>query len=79
MTQRRELCEFKRLYEGKNGVLLSPFRRKTFLNQFRGVFLLLPAGRDEIINYLNTIIDINSEVSQEVRKQETAHENTESQ
>ena len=52
MTQRRDLSEFKKVYRGKNGVLLSPFRRKTFLNHFRGVFLLLPERRDEIIVYL---------------------------
>jgi hypothetical protein len=79
MTQKRKIREFKRLYEGKNGVLLSPFRHKTFLNQFRGVFLLLPSERDKIVNYLNTIINRNSEVPQEVRKQETADENTKSQ
>jgi hypothetical protein len=52
LTQRRGLAEFKKVYQGKNGVLLSPFRRKTFLNHFRGVFLLLPEQRDEIITFL---------------------------
>jgi preprotein translocase subunit SecG len=79
VTQRRKIREFKRLYEGKNGILLSPFRHKTFLNQFRGVFLLLPPEREDIINYLNAIINIDSEVSQEVRREKTADENAESQ
>ena len=52
LTQRRDLTEFKRVYHGKNGILLSPFRKKTFLNHFRGVFLLLPEQRDEIIAFL---------------------------
>lgn len=52
LTQRRDLSEFKQVYRGKNGILLSPFRRKTFLNHFRGVFLLLPEQRDEIIAFL---------------------------
>jgi hypothetical protein len=78
VTQKRKVIEFKRLYEGKSGVLLSPFRRKTFLNQFRGVFLLLPAERDEIINFLNTIITTNSEKTQEVKKEDTVHDNIES-
>jgi len=56
VTQHRKLREFKKVYQGKNGVLLSPFTHKTFLNQFRGVFLLLPENRDEIINYLKEII-----------------------
>ncbi|HEC79546.1 MAG TPA: hypothetical protein ENI34_10495 [candidate division WOR-3 bacterium] len=41
-TQKRRLTEFKKVYRGKNGLLLSPFKHKTFLNKFRGVFLLLP-------------------------------------
>ncbi len=53
MTQKRKLSEFRRVYVGKNGVLLSPFRRKTFLNQFRGVFLLLPEQNDEILEFLH--------------------------
>ncbi len=50
--QKRLLSEFKRVYKGRNGVLLSPFRRKTFLNNFRGIFLLLPAERAPIEEYL---------------------------
>lgn len=52
-TQKKKLREFKKIYQGKNGVLLSPFKHKTLLNHFRGLFLFLPAQRDEIINYLN--------------------------
>jgi len=57
MTQRRMLTEFRKVYVGKNGILLSPFRRKTFLNQFRGVFLLLPEQRDEVLEFLRTRIE----------------------
>ncbi len=57
MTQKRKLDEFRRVYIGKNGVLLSPFRHKTVLNQFRGVFLLLPENRDEIIAVLESRIN----------------------
>ncbi|MEO0205115.1 MAG: hypothetical protein ABIL22_00375 [candidate division WOR-3 bacterium] len=51
-THKRKLNEFKKLYIGKNGVLLSPFRHKTFLNNFRGIFLLLPEERNNIIDFL---------------------------
>jgi hypothetical protein len=51
-TQKRALKEFKKAYIGKNGILLSPFKRKTFMNRFRGVFLLLPDAREEIENYV---------------------------
>ncbi|MGQ9533691.1 MAG: hypothetical protein ACUVTF_00440 [bacterium] len=50
-TTKRNLSEFKKVYFGKNGILLSPFKHKTFLNNFRGVFLLLPEDREEIIRY----------------------------
>ncbi len=55
-TQKRSLREFKKIYLGKNGVLFSPFRHKTFLNQFRGVYLLLPPKKEEVISYLNNHI-----------------------
>ncbi len=57
ITQRRRLAEFKKVYHGKNGILLSPFRRKTFLNQFRGVFLLLPKERQAIEDYVRGLIE----------------------
>jgi len=56
-TQKRKLSEFKRLYTGKNGILLSPFKHKTFLNNFRGVFLLLPREHNEIINFIKGKLD----------------------
>ncbi|MGB3340729.1 MAG: hypothetical protein WBB37_04530 [bacterium] len=57
ITQRRRLSEFKKVYRGKNGILLSPFKRKTFLNQFRGVFLLLPRERGTIEEYVRGLIE----------------------
>jgi hypothetical protein len=55
--QKRSLNEFRKVLEGKNGVLLSPFRHKTFLNRFRGVFLFLPEKREEIITLLREKIE----------------------
>lgn len=52
MTQKRRLSDFRKIYRGKNGILLSPFTRKTFLNQFRGIFLFLPPGQSDIEQYL---------------------------
>lgn len=59
--QKRSLKEFKKVYEGKNGLLLSPFRHKTFLNRFRGIFLFLPANREPIITYLREKVEERSE------------------
>jgi hypothetical protein len=52
VSQKRKLVEFKKIYVGKNGVLLSPFKHKTFLNNFRGIFLFLPRERDQIVVFL---------------------------
>ena len=65
MTQKRKLSEFRKVYIGRNGTLLSPFRRKTFLNQFRGVFLLLPHDREHIVEFLRERIEKKEEVKKE--------------
>ena len=64
-TQKRSLKEFRKVYKGKNGILLSPFKRKTFLNQFRGVFLLLPPARNDIEDFLKERIASYEEVSKD--------------
>ena len=69
--QKRSLQEFKRVLEGKNGVLLSPFRHKTFLNRFRGVFLFLPEERQTIIDLLRENIEKATEEPSE--KSEIPH------
>jgi MFS superfamily sulfate permease-like transporter len=70
MTQRRKLSEFRKVYVGRNGTLLSPFRRKTLLNQFRGVFLLLPEQRDEILEFLRARIEMTEEEKDGAGKEE---------
>jgi len=59
--QIRSLQEFRKVLVGKNGALLSPFRHKTFLNRFRGVFLFLPKERQAIIDLLREKIEERSE------------------
>jgi hypothetical protein len=64
-TQKRRLKEFRRIYEGKNGILLSPFKRKTFLNSFRGLFLYYPKSAGAVMNedinaYLEKIFTENA-------------------
>lgn len=57
VTQHRRLGEFTKVYLGKNGILLSPFKHRTILNRFRGVFLLLPENRESIIKQLKKQIE----------------------
>lgn len=70
LAQRRRLAEFKKVYRGKNGILLSPFKRKTFLNQFRGVFLLLPRERQEIENYVRGLVESDEMTEDEHSKKD---------
>ncbi len=54
-TTVRHWNEFRKNYVGKNGVLLSPFSKPTFLNNFRGIFLYFPADleiREKIIKFV---------------------------
>lgn len=55
-TQKRQLSEFRAVLRGKNGVLLSPFRHKTFLNNFRGIYLFLPSDADHIVHRIRELI-----------------------
>lgn len=68
VTQKRKLNEFRKVYVGKNGMLLSPFRRKTFLNQFRGVFLLLPEQRTEVLEFLSARIEKTDDIDEESKE-----------
>ncbi len=47
-----EWTRFRRFYLTAGGVVLSPFARPNFLDNFRGVHLLLPREPQQIINYL---------------------------
>ncbi len=49
----RKWNEFRRVIFAKNGVVLSPFSRKTFLDNFRGIHLLLPKDRQPILEFIN--------------------------
>lgn len=53
-TQYRPITEFKKIYILHNGILFSPFKKKTFLNNFRGVFLLFPKDRNPLLSYLES-------------------------
>lgn len=43
---------FRRYFRTTGGVVLSPFARRTFLDNFRGVHLLLPQDPGQILAYL---------------------------
>jgi hypothetical protein len=55
---------FRSYYPDKNGVLLSPFEKPSRLENFRGMYLLLPAGggqREQVLDYIKQkITNINA-------------------
>lgn len=44
--------QFRRWFRTTGGVVLSPFSRRTFLDNFRGVHLLLPRDPGPVLDYL---------------------------
>jgi len=47
-----EWQRFRRFFLTRGGVVLSPFAQPNFLDNFRGVHLLLPTDATQIIDYL---------------------------
>jgi hypothetical protein len=44
--------QFRRWFRTSGGIVISPFSRKNFLDNFRGVHLLLPADPAPVVAYL---------------------------
>jgi hypothetical protein len=47
-----EWDQFRRWFRTTGGVVLSPFSRRTFLDNFRGVHLLLPRDPEPVLDWL---------------------------
>jgi len=52
-TLKRPWNEFRRVEELRNGILLSPFKKRGFLDHFRGVHILFPSDKKLRIKILN--------------------------
>jgi hypothetical protein len=51
---------FKSFYEDKHGILLSPFKDKSYLENFRGAYLILPdQKRAQILDFIKKSIKPN--------------------
>lgn len=58
-----EWTRFRRFFRTSGGVVLSPFLRHNFLDNFRGVHLLLPENPAPILEYLKRHLGSTDEVS----------------
>lgn len=61
-TSVRELSSFKRVFKDDFGVFLSPFKNKSILENFRGLYVMIdsPDLREEIYTYLKREIEGDS-------------------
>ncbi|MGQ9678316.1 MAG: hypothetical protein ACUVUD_03445 [bacterium] len=58
-----EWARFRRFFRTSGGVVLSPFQQHNFLDNFRGVHLLLPENPTPIFEYLERRLGSTSDVS----------------
>ncbi|MFO7810209.1 MAG: hypothetical protein R6V47_02410 [Candidatus Delongbacteria bacterium] len=55
---KHEYSYYKKVYNDKNGIFLSPYRYKTRMDSFRGILLRVPEEKkDEIIDFLRSKIE----------------------
>ncbi len=47
---------FRSFYPDKNGVLLSPFKKPSRLENFRGVYIRFTDNRDEVVRFIEKMI-----------------------
>lgn len=63
MENFRKWEEFKKLLYTKNGLVLSPFLHKTYLDNFRGLHIFLPKNsvlKEEVIDFIKKRISRNN-------------------
>ncbi|MEO0005400.1 MAG: hypothetical protein ABIK49_05310 [candidate division WOR-3 bacterium] len=58
-----EWGRFRRFFHTRGGVVLSPFAQRNFLDNFRGVHLLLPRDAGEVIEFLKSRLPGPDDVS----------------
>ena len=52
-TARYEWKQFRRWFRTSGGIVVSPFSHKSYLDNFRGVHLMLPSDPQRILDYLD--------------------------
>ncbi len=57
--------KFRSYYPDKNGILLSPFLRRSRLENFRGVYIRFEGNRDEVVGFVGNRLKRSEEVKKE--------------
>ncbi|MCX5800729.1 MAG: hypothetical protein NTX17_05010 [Candidatus Eisenbacteria bacterium] len=55
-TQKREWGRFKSFWVDANGLSLSPFTKRSWLEHYRGMRLLFGPNRDEVVEFVTRIM-----------------------
>ena len=56
-NRQREWSAFRSFYVDKNGVLLSPFAKKSRLENFRGVYVRFSRNKDQVVDFVRSKIE----------------------
>lgn len=56
MNKKRPWGYFSSYYEDRNGILLSPFKEKSRLESFRGIYLIASGNKTEIAGFVKQYI-----------------------
>lgn len=60
----KKWSQYRTYHPDKNGVLLSPFVRKTRLENFRGTYIRFEGNRDEVVGFVKKCMDARTAESQ---------------
>ena len=56
-NREREWSAFRSFYVDKNGVLLSPFAKRSRLENFRGVYVRFGHNKDQVVDFVRSKIE----------------------
>jgi len=60
-TQKKEWSSFKSFWVDAGGVSLSPFRKRSWLEHYRGMRLLFSENRDEVVDFVTKAMGKDSQ------------------
>lgn len=60
-TQKKEWGSFKSFWVDAGGVSLSPFKKRSWLEHYRGMRLLFSENRDEVVDFVTKVMKKDSQ------------------
>ncbi|TET77563.1 MAG: hypothetical protein E3J41_06690 [Candidatus Cloacimonadota bacterium] len=59
--QKKRWEDYRSFYVDKNGVLLSPFKKHSRLENFRGIYIRFHKNNDEVVKFIKDIMEKENE------------------